>query len=77
MGNPVKNTRAARFTSYDQLPLTLNAPQAADVLGISVAKMYELMHSSEFPTLFLGKRMLVKKDALLRYLDAHTRAVGF
>lgn len=67
----------ARYTSYDQLPLTLTAPQAANVIGISVPNMYKLMHSSEFPTTIIGKRMLVKKDALLKYIDAHTQRVSF
>ena len=39
------------FTSYDQLPLALSAEDVSQVLGISRANAYALMHSKGFPTL--------------------------
>lgn len=60
------------YTSYDQLPLTLNAEDIAKVLGISRANAYVLMHSEDFPTLVIGKRMVTPKDKLLRWIDNHT-----
>jgi len=56
-------------TSYEQLPLMLNANQLAAILGISRAGAYELMHSKGFPTLRIGKRMMVQKDQLARWID--------
>jgi len=56
-------------TSYEQLPLMLNANQLAALLGISRAGAYELMHSKGFPTLRIGKRMMVNKDHLARWID--------
>jgi len=47
-------------TSYDQLPIMLNANAIAQTLGISRAGAYELMHSEGFPTLRIGKRMMVR-----------------
>jgi len=47
----------------------LNANQLAGVLGISRAGAYELMHSRGFPTLRIGKRMMVPKDHLTRWID--------
>ena len=35
--------------SYDDLPLFLNARTVAQVLGVSVASGYELMHEADFP----------------------------
>ena len=58
-----------QFTSIDQLPITLSAPQVAEVLGISRANSYTLMHSVGFPTLTIGKRMVVPKDKLLAWMD--------
>ena len=58
------------YTSMDQLPITLNADDVANVLGISRANAYSLMHSKDFPTLFIGKRMLVPKDKLIEWMDA-------
>ena len=61
-----------KYTAADQLPLTLNADQVASVLGLSRAKTYELMHSKGFPTLVIGKRLVVPKDKLLRWIDQQT-----
>ena len=58
------------YTSIDQLPITLSAPQVAKVLGISRDNAYTLMHSVDFPTLTIGKRMVVPKDKLLAWMDA-------
>ena len=65
----------AVFNSYDQLPLALNANQVAAVLGISRAGAYTLMRSESFPTLVIGKRMVVPRDRLLRWIDANVREV--
>lgn len=56
-------------TSYDQLPLMLNADQLSEALGISRAGAYELMHSKGFPTLRIGKRMMVSKDQFIGWID--------
>lgn len=58
------------YTNYDQLPIVLNADQLALALGISRANAYQLMHSKGFPTLRLGKRLLVPKDKFLEWLDS-------
>lgn len=57
------------FTSYDQLPLALSAEEVSQVLGISRANAYALMHSKGFPTLKIGKRMTVPKDKLIDWME--------
>ena len=57
------------FTSYDQLPLALSAEDVSQVLGISRANAYALMHSKGFPTLKIGKRMTVPKDKLMEWME--------
>lgn len=57
------------FTSADQLPLVLCADELAAVLGISRANAYTLMHSKGFPTIHIGRRMLVPKEKLLTWID--------
>ena len=61
-------------TSYDQLPVALKADQVAAVLGISRAGAYNLMRSEGFPTLFIGKRMIVPKVKLIDWMDEHVGA---
>lgn len=57
------------FTDFDQLPIMLNADQLAQVLGISRAGAYQLMHAKDFPTIRIGKRMVVPKEMLSKWLD--------
>lgn len=58
-----------RYKSFDQLPLTINADQLAAVLGISRAQAYVLMRSKGFPTIHIGKRMVVHRDKLMEWMD--------
>lgn len=50
------------YKTYDDLPLFLNADMVANVLGISAASSYELMHEKDFPVLKIGNRMVVPKE---------------
>ena len=59
-------------TPFEHVPDILNAQQLAEVLGISRAGAYQILNSKEFPTLRIGKRMLVHKDKLLVWIDDHT-----
>jgi excisionase family DNA binding protein len=61
-----------KYTSLDQLPVTLCANQVAQVLGISRANAYVLLHSKDLPTIRIGKRMIVPKDKLIKWMDAQT-----
>ena len=55
------------------LPMALNAKQVAAVLGISRAGAYNLMRSEGFPTLFIGKRMVVPKDRFIQWIEKNTQ----
>ena len=57
------------FTNYDQLPIMLNAEQIAQLLGISRAGAYQLMHTTGFPLLRIGKRMVTPKEKLLKWIE--------
>ena len=64
---------ANKYNSYDELPLSLCAEDVATVLNISRANAYTLMHSKGFPTIFIGKRMLVPRDKFLAWIDEQTQ----
>lgn len=66
--------RKEKVSNYDQLPVALNADQVSVVLGISRSGAYNLMRSKGFPTLFIGKRMIVPKDKLLAWMNAQVSA---
>ncbi len=54
--------KESKYKSYEDLPLFLNAKMVAEVLGIAPSSAYELMHEDDFPTIKIGKRMLVEKE---------------
>lgn len=63
------------FYSTNNLPLVLQAKDVQTILGISKGKAYELMNSADFPTIFIGKRMVVPKDAFLDWLNNDKRKI--
>ena len=57
------------YKSYDELPLFLNAETAAQLLGISISSMYELMHEKGFPVLKIGTRLVVPKEKFRAWVE--------
>ena len=64
--------RESKFKSYEDLPLTLSAPEVAEVLGISRAAAYELVRSKGFPHMKIGTRIIVPKDKFIAWIDEQT-----
>ena len=62
----------SKFKSYDELPLFLNARTVAQVLGISMAGAYELLHQEGFPVLKVGSRLVVPKEKFLSWIESQT-----
>ena len=60
------------YSTYDELPLFLDAKTAAQVLGISISSMYELMHEKGFPVLKVGSRLIVPKEKLQTWVEQNT-----
>ena len=61
--------RSTKFKNYEDLPLTLTAPEVGEVLGISRASAYELVRSKGFPSIRIGTRILVPKDKLIAWIN--------
>lgn len=57
--------KKSEYKNYDNLPLFLNATTVAQVLGISAASSYELMHEKDFPVLKVGSRWSYRRKSLL------------
>ena len=68
-----KMQKRKRVTSLDEMPVTLNADEMAEVLHISRARAYQLLNRADFPTLKIGRRLLVTKDALRDWMRKNTR----
>ena len=67
--------RNTKFKSYDDLPLTLTAPEVGEVLGISRAASYELVRSKGFPSMRIGTRILVPKDKFIAWINEQVEVV--
>ncbi len=68
----VKHLKEALYTTYEELPLFLNAETLAKLLGVSVSSSYELMHEKDFPAIRIGSRLVVPKEKLQRWIDENT-----
>ena len=52
------------------MPVTLSVEQAAEVLSIAPVSLYKLIKKdSTFPTMKIGRRIVIPKDALKKWID--------
>lgn len=51
------------------LPLTLKMSDVAKILGIAEGNAYELEKHPNFPSIRIGRRIIVPRDAFLRWLN--------
>ena len=65
--------KESAYKSYEDHPLFLNAELVAQVLGISQAGAYDLLHSESFPVLKIGTRMVVPKEKFRQWVERNTR----
>ena len=63
------------YTNIEDLPLTLNAREAAEVLRISKSKVYELAQSESFPAIRIGKRVVIPRDKLIEWMNAQADGI--
>ena len=49
--------------------MTLTVREAADMIGISKPKMYELIREGEIPSIHIGKKIVIARQALLDWLS--------
>lgn len=58
-----------QYKSMDELPLMLNAIDIMNVLGISRAFAYNIMHDKSLPVIVIGKRRVVNKEKFFTWLE--------
>ena len=61
--------KQSQCTSYENLPLFLNAHLLSEVLGVSISTAYEVMHEPGFPVLHVGSRMVVPKGKFIQWAE--------
>ena len=56
--------------------LTVTVDEMAKIVGVSRPTAYELIHKEGFPTVRLGRRIVIPLDSLKRWLEEQAGAVG-
>lgn len=57
------------FPELNEAPLTIQVKEMAKILGISQNKAYELTRIEGFPTIRVGRKILIPKPGLLKWLE--------
>lgn len=52
--------------------LTLSVTEAAEIIGLSPARMYQVVHQEGFPAVRIGKRIFVSAKGLEEWIDKNT-----
>ncbi len=69
--------KVTQYKSFDEMPMFLSIPQAADVLGISNPCLYGVIkRDPTFPVLSLGRRRVVPTADLKQWIDDQVRKGG-
>ncbi len=63
------------FTNFDEMPVNLSVTQAADALSIAPVSLYKLIKKDKtFPTMKLGRRIVIPKEALKKWIDSQVNS---
>ena len=63
------NNKHPRYRTIEEYPIMLVAEDIAEIKRISRSETYHLMRQRRFPTVFVGKRMVVPRDRLIAWIE--------
>lgn len=72
-----KKQKVIEYHTYDEVPLMMSAKDIARLLKISSATAYFMFHAIDFPTVTIGKRMLVRKEKFFAWLEKHENDIPY
>ena len=70
------NETTMRYNDPESIPLFLGCLEITKLLGLSRTTVYELFQTEDFPTIPVGRRHMVRKDALLQWIEAHEKVIN-
>ena len=71
---PTGQKGESMYTNFDDMPMMLSVPQAAEVLGISAVSLYKLIRNdNSFPVIVMGRRKSVPKEQLKIWIDTNSK----
>lgn len=65
----LESAQAGYFKAIDEYPPTMQAKDVQEYLGISLAMAYNVLNSASCPTIRIGKRMIVRKESFMQFLE--------
>ena len=68
--------KQSSYKSYEDLPLFLNVNDLSKALGIAPSSCYELMHKKDFPSIRIGKRLVVQREKFIEWVDEQSKGGG-
>ena len=68
--------KQSSYKAYEDLPLFLNVNDLSSAIGIAPSSCYELMHEKGFPSVRIGKRFIVPREDLKRWMDEQVAKRG-
>lgn len=72
-----KKQKVIEYHTYEEIPLMMCAKDIAGLLKISSATAYCIFHAIDFPTVTIGKRMLVRKEKFFAWLEKHENDIPY
>ena len=57
--------KQSSYKAYEDLPLFLNVKDLSSAIGIAPSSCYKLMHEKDFPSIRIGKRLVVPRDKFI------------
>ena len=62
------------YKNFDEIPVMLSVPEAAEVLGISAVSLYKMIRNdNNFPVVAIGRRKSVPKEQLKIWIDTNSK----
>ena len=52
--------------------MALSVTEVQEALGIGRNSVYDLVNRADFPKIRMGRKIIIPRDAFLRWLDQHT-----
>ncbi len=62
-----------QVVKQDKLPLTLKVEEVASILGISRGGAFNLVKSRGFPSIRIGRRIVIPKEAFFNWMEEKTK----
>lgn len=74
MNMPQQNEHPVDHIVYEYAPLTISVDEMAKEFNISRPEAYKLAHTPGFPSFSVGRRILINRKGLQRWMDNQSLA---